>query len=86
VLYENRTTLNLANSDKDVTSELIPFDIKLPAGITVEYSSGGTGDILRNGIYVAIFGDTSTIADPDLPVVGGAMSTYFGFRVHFEDL
>jgi len=86
VLYENRTTLNLNVADKDTTSELIPFDIKLPAGITVEYSNSGSGDIVRNGIYVVVFGDTSTIADPDLPVVGGAMSTYFGFRVHFEDL
>jgi len=86
VLYENSTTINQLQGLSDTVSDVINFDIKLPAGITTEYFGAGSSDFSRNGIYILTLGDIGTIADPDLPASGGTMSTYAIWRTYFEDL
>jgi len=86
VLYENVTTLNQLSETTDTCSDVINFDIKLPAGITTEFFGAGANDIVKNGIYVCTFGDTNTIANPDTGLVGGAAAAFVTWRTYFEDL
>jgi len=86
VLYENMTTLNQIQGLSDTCSDVINFDIKLPAGITTEFFGAGANDFSRNGIYVLTFGDQHTIANPDTGLIGGGAAAYVAWRTYFEDL